>query len=145
MPYRTFDDHIDGVVITFFNISDLKNVEFKLYETEQTNNLLMKGSSEIIIKLSADLKILEINPAAENYFGKTQADVLSKNYIHTFVPEPLRKRTEKELKKILSNSLENNIKMMLITAEGQIEADILVLILLNNVKVPSGIILSIKK
>jgi two-component system CheB/CheR fusion protein len=145
MPYRTFDDHIDGVVITFFNISDLKKVEFKLYETEQTNNLLMKGSSEIIIKLSADLKILEINPAAENYFGKSLADVLSKNFVHTFVPEPLRKRTEKEMKKILNNSLENNIKMMLITAEGQIEADILLLILLNNVKVPSGMILSIKK
>jgi two-component system CheB/CheR fusion protein len=145
MPYRTFDDHIDGVVITFFNISDLKKVEFKLYETEQTNNLLMKGSSEIIIKLSADLKILEINPAAENYFGKRQADVLSKNYVHTFVPESLRKRTEKEMKKILNNSLENNIKMTLITAEGQIEADILVLILLNNVKVLSGMILSIKK
>jgi len=145
MPYRTHDDRINGVVITFFNISDLKNVEFKLYETEQMNNLLMKASSEIIIKLSADFKILEINPAAEKYFGNKQANVLSKNYVQTFVPEPLRKRTEKEMKKIMKNSLENNIKMMLITAEGQIEADILALILLNNVKVPSGMILSIKK
>jgi two-component system CheB/CheR fusion protein len=145
MPYRTFDDRINGVVMTFFNISDLKNVEFKLYETEQTNNLLMKGSSEIIIKLSADLKILEINPTAEKYFGYKQADVLSKNYVQAFVPEALRKHAEKEMKKILNNSLENNIKMMLTTAEGQIEADILVLVLLNNVNVPSGMILSIKK
>jgi two-component system CheB/CheR fusion protein len=112
MPYRTFDDRINGVVMTFFNISDLKNVEFKLYDTEQTNNLLMKASSEIIIKLSADLKILEINPAAEKYFGNKQANVLNKNYVQTFVPEPLRKRTEKEMKKILNNSLENNVKMM---------------------------------
>ena len=53
--------------------------------------------------------------------------------------------TEKEMKKILSNSLENNFKMKLITAKGQIEADLLALVLLNNLKVPSGMILSIKK
>ena len=95
MPYRTFDDRINGVVMTFFNISDLKNVEFKLYETEQMNNLLMKSSSEIIIKLSSDLKILEMNPAAEKYFGNKQADVLNKNYIQTYVPESLRKQYRK--------------------------------------------------
>ena len=37
MPYRTLDEKIDGVVITFFNISDLKEVEVKLHETEQMN------------------------------------------------------------------------------------------------------------
>ena len=30
MPYRTFDDRIDGLVITFINISDLKQLEIKL-------------------------------------------------------------------------------------------------------------------
>lgn len=35
MPYRTFDDEIDGLVITFINISDLKQVESKFYEAKQ--------------------------------------------------------------------------------------------------------------
>ena len=70
MPYRTLDDRIDGIVITFFNISDLKEVEVKLHETEQLNRLLLNSSSDIIIKLSTDLKIAEMNPSAEAYFGK---------------------------------------------------------------------------
>ncbi len=70
MPYSTLDEKIDGVVITFFNISDLKDVEVKLHETEQMNKLLLNSSSDIFIKLSTDWKILEINPAAEKFFGK---------------------------------------------------------------------------
>jgi two-component system CheB/CheR fusion protein len=31
MPYRTFDDIIDGLVITFINLSALKQVEVKLH------------------------------------------------------------------------------------------------------------------
>jgi two-component system CheB/CheR fusion protein len=32
MPYRTFDDRIDGLVITFINITELKNLEAKIIE-----------------------------------------------------------------------------------------------------------------
>jgi len=34
------------------------------------NKLLLNSTSDIIIKLSTDLKILEVNPEAEKYFGK---------------------------------------------------------------------------
>ena len=65
MPYRTFDDRIDGLVITFINLSDLKQVEGKLIESEQTNSLLINSSPHIIIRLASDGKILEYNPEAE--------------------------------------------------------------------------------
>ena len=117
MPYRTFDDKIDGVVITFFNISDLKEVEVKLHETEQMNNLLLNSSSDIIIKLSTDWKILEVNPAAEKYLGKNHEEMINKNYIQMFIPESLRKKTENEMKKILKESQDTRFKMQLITQE----------------------------
>jgi two-component system CheB/CheR fusion protein len=41
MPYRTLDDKVDGIVITFFNITDLKEVEIKLHETEK-NEIITK-------------------------------------------------------------------------------------------------------
>ena len=146
MPYRTFDDRIEGVVITFFNISDLKEVEVKLNETEQMNHLLLSSSSDIIVKLSTDWKIEEVNPAAEKYFGKKQKDLLNRNYLHMFIPESLRKMTENEMNKILSDSKDTSFKMQLITARGKIaDADLSVMILLNNLKVPAGMILSIKK
>ena len=102
MPYRTFDDRIDGLVITFINISDLKQVEVKLHETEQINRLLLNSSSDIIIKLSTDLKILEFNPEAEKFFGKKHEDAVNQNFIQMFVPEQVRKKTEKDLNKLLN-------------------------------------------
>jgi len=146
MPYRTLDEKIDGIVITFFNISDLKEVEVKLHETEQINRHLMKSASEIIIKLSTDWNILEINPAGEKFFGKKQSEIINKNYIHTFVPESSRKKTEKEMKRILSESKDTRFNMQLVTAGGKlIEADWSVMVLMDNNKAPSGMILSIKK
>ena len=146
MPYRTLDEKVDGVVITFFNISDLKEVEVKLHETEQMNRYLMNSASEIIIKLSTDWNILGVNLAAEKFFGKKQSEIINKNYIHTFIPEPLRKKTEKEMKKILSESKDTKFNMQLIaTGDKLIEAEWSVMVLLDNFKTPSGIILSIKK
>jgi two-component system CheB/CheR fusion protein len=146
MPYRTLDDRIDGVVITFFNISDLKEVEVKLHETEQMNRLLLNSASDIIIKLATNWKILEVNPAAEKYFGKKQEEIINKNYIHMFIPESLRKKTEDKMSKILGESQDTRFKMQVITAEDKlIEADWSVVVLLNNFNLPSGMILSIKK
>jgi two-component system CheB/CheR fusion protein len=146
MPYRTLDDRIDGVVITFFNISDLKEVEVKLHETEQMNRLLLNSASDIIIKLATNWNILEVNPAAEKYFGKKQGEIINKNYIHMFIPESLRKKTEDKMSKILGESQDTRFKMQVITAEGKlIEADWSVVVLLNNFNLPSGMILSIKK
>jgi two-component system, chemotaxis family, CheB/CheR fusion protein len=146
MPYRTLDDKIDGVVITFFNISDLKEVEVKLNETEQMNRLLLNSSTDIIIRLSADFKIVELNPAAEKYFGKKQEEIINKNYIHVFIPEMLRKKTESEMLRILKKSQDTKLKMQLITTGGKlIENEWSVLVLTDNLKEPSGMLLSIKK
>jgi two-component system CheB/CheR fusion protein len=146
MLYRTLDEKVEGVVITFFNISDLKEAELKLNENEQINKLLLNSASDIFIKLSTDWNILEINPAAEKFFGKKLEQLMNKNYFHTFIPESLRKKTEKELNKMLGESRGTRIKMEVITAaEKPVEVDSSVIVLRNNNKVPTGIILSIKK
>jgi hypothetical protein len=62
-----------------------------------------------------------------------------------FIPESLRKKTEDKMSKILGESQDTRFKMQVITAEGRlIEADWSVLVLLDNFKLPSGMILSIK-
>jgi two-component system CheB/CheR fusion protein len=145
MPYRTLDDRIDGIVITFFNISDLKEVEVKLHETEQLNRLLLKTSSDIIIKLSTDFKITEVNPSAEKYFEKKQDELKSKNFIDSFIPKSQRKKTKTDLDRIMRDSYDANYTMQ-ITAGGKlIEADWSVIVLLNNLHLTSGMILSMKK
>ena len=63
-----------------------------------------------------------------------------------FIPESLREKTESEMSRILNESQDTRFKMQLITAEDKlIEADWSVIVLLDNFKLPSGMILSIKK
>jgi len=146
MPYRTFDDRIDGVVMTFFNISDLKMVELKLHETEQMNTMLFNSSSDIIIKLAADWKILEFNPEAEKYLGKRREEILNNNFIQMFIPESLQEKTENEMNKVLNDSQNTRYKMQLLTDSDKITVtDWYVTILTDNLKAPVGMILSIKK
>jgi two-component system CheB/CheR fusion protein len=146
MPYRTFDEKMDGVVITFFNISDLKEVQVKLHETEQINRLLMNTSSDVIIRLSNDYKIMELNQAAEKYLGVKQEKLTNKNYITTFIPEWFRNKIEIELNQILSGSHDTRLKMQVIT-EGEkiIEKDWSVILLLDNFNKPCGMLLSLIK
>src|SRR5665647_391996 len=123
MPYRTLDDRIEGLVITFINISDLKRVEIKLHETEQINRLLINSSSDAIIELSVDLNILEFSPEAEKFFVKNREDAVNRNYIQMFVPEPAQKKCEKAVSKLM-NELQGGKLRMQVTATGDRISDV---------------------
>lgn len=146
MPYRTFDDRIDGLVITFINTSDVKNLEVELHETGQMHRLILNSSSDIIIKLSTDMKILEFNPQAEKLFGKNRKEVLNQNYIQMFVSEKAQKKTQKDLNKLLNVGQDGKFKMQVIAAGGKmIIVEWTINVLLNNLKKPAGIMMIAKK
>lgn len=145
MPYRTYDDRIDGLVITFINISDLKQMEVKLHEAEKLNRLLLNTGTEIIIKLSPELKILEFNSNAELYFGKKRADVINQNFIRLFIPENEQKKIEKELNKLLHEAHDAKIMMLVNNAgENKPTTEWIVNILLNQQKIPTGMMITTK-
>jgi two-component system CheB/CheR fusion protein len=56
MPYRTMDDRIDGVVITFLDISVAKALEAKLQEMQVTLKTRLAGQSAKLDKARGDLK-----------------------------------------------------------------------------------------
>ena len=145
MPYRTFDDRIDGLVITFINTSDIRQLEVQLHETGQMHRLLLNSSSDIIIKLSTDWKILEFNPESEIFFGKKHHDAINQNYIQMFIPEPVRKKTEKDLNKLLNEAQDGKFKMQVMSAKGNMQVEWSVNILLNNLKLPVGMVLIRRK
>jgi len=146
MPYRTLDDRIDGLVITFINISELKKVELKLHETENLNNLLFNSFSDILIKLSTDWKIIEFNPTAEKFFGMKREDVLNRNFFQLFIPKTERKSTETNINKIQSQLLNGKFKIQVIAAGGTVQVvKCSVNVLLNSFKMATGMILSLKK
>jgi two-component system CheB/CheR fusion protein len=143
MPYRTFDDRIDGLVITFINLSDLKQVEGKLHETEQMNRSLLNSSAQVIIKLSTDRKIQEFNHAAEKFFGKKREYAVNEDFIQMFVFEKERKKTEKDMNMLLKKMLDGKIEMTVIAAGDEMPiVEWSVNVLLNNLKMSVGILLS---
>jgi two-component system, chemotaxis family, CheB/CheR fusion protein len=146
MPYRTSDDRIDGLVITFINLSDLKQVEVKLHETEQMNSLLLNSSSDVIIKLSTDWKIEEFNSEAEKFFGKKRGDALNQDYFQMFIPEPVRKQTEKNMKKVLNGGSDSKFKTKVIAAGDKTQVvELSVNVLVNDQKRTAGMIIITKK
>ena len=141
MPYRTFDDRIDGLVITFFNITDIKQLESELHETEQMHHVILKSSTDVILKISTEWKILEFNPVAELFFKKKYKEVINQNFIKIFVPIQAQKETEKNLNKLLKDKLNTNHKMQILTANGLISmVEWSVNILFNSQKIPAGMI-----
>jgi chemotaxis methyl-accepting protein methylase len=64
MPYRTLDDHIDGVVISFWDITDAKELEAKLQEMQRALENRLKGKSTELDKAQTDLKAEREKPKA---------------------------------------------------------------------------------
>jgi len=121
MPYRTFDDRIDGLVITFFNITDLKQLEEELHEKEQINQIILNASSDVIIKISDEFKILEFNPAAEKFFGKKQNETIDHSFIQLFIPDIEQEKIEKKLKELMKEGHVADYEMEVKVAGGNIK------------------------
>ncbi len=81
MPYRTMENLIDGVVITFSDISDIKKLAQVLKEREQLCILagIVRESDAAILVHDRNGTIQAWNIGAEHLFGWLEADVLGKN------------------------------------------------------------------
>jgi len=145
MPYRTFDDRIDGLVITFFNITDLKQLEEELNDKELMQRMILNTSSDIIIKISSEWKILEFNPSAEKFFGKKHKETADQNFLHFFVPAAVQKKTENDLNKLMKEGSNTTYKMEVFALGGNIvTVDWNTNVHLNSQKIPTEMIIIAK-
>jgi two-component system CheB/CheR fusion protein len=146
MPYRTFDDRIDGLVLTFINITDSKQIEESVNETNQMFRLLLNSSSDVIVKLSTDWEILEFNSAAENLFGIKHSNVINQKFIELFVPKSLRAKTEQQLNQLLTKADTHKVKMKIVGADGiELNIEMMVDVVFNSQNLPSAVLFTTKK
>lgn len=111
MPYLTLDDKIDGLVMTFIDISDLKNSELKNSGIEDSLEFVSNLSQDAIIRLSADYKIVSFNPSAEKIFDRTYEDVLHKDFIKQFIPETEQNLTVSTFSELNNEKNGNSIEL----------------------------------
>jgi two-component system, chemotaxis family, CheB/CheR fusion protein len=80
-PYRTLDDRIDGVVLTFMDVSDRRQVEEALRERERQlrqQKQLVDMSRDSIFVWDFDGCIVEWNRGSEELYGYSRAEATGK-------------------------------------------------------------------
>ena len=87
-PYRTLDNVIDGAVITFFDITEMKKAREVLQESETLRRLavVVTDSRDAILVQNLDGRILSWNPGATRMYGWSENEALSMN-VRELIPD----------------------------------------------------------
>jgi two-component system CheB/CheR fusion protein len=102
-PYRTLDNVIKGAVITFTDITELRQTREQLKESAEAFKRLavvMRDSNDAITLQDLNGNILAWNPRAEHMYGWNEAEALKMN-ISCIVPEERRNEELETLKKLI--------------------------------------------
>ncbi len=98
MPYRTAQNVIDGLVITFVGIDKIKQVETNLakinaellWQRDFSENLI-ETAPAVVMVLDPEWKIIRLNSYMVALSGYKLSDVSGKDWFDTFMLEPERK------------------------------------------------------
>jgi two-component system CheB/CheR fusion protein len=87
-PYRTLEDHIDGVVITFVDITERKRAEDRWQASEERLRLLVESASDFaIFTITHDGLIDSWSAGAERVFGYAEGEIVGQGADVLFTPE----------------------------------------------------------
>ncbi len=80
-PYRTLENVIEGVVVTFTDCTALKNAQTALQESETFRRLavVVRDSRDAVLVQGLTGRIIAWNPGAKAMYGWTEAEALTKN------------------------------------------------------------------
>src|SRR4029077_4629226 len=80
-PYRTLENAIEGAVITFTDVTEMKKAQAALRDSEGLRRLaaVVHDASEAITVQDLEGRILAWNPAAQKMYGWSEAEALAMN------------------------------------------------------------------
>jgi two-component system, chemotaxis family, CheB/CheR fusion protein len=119
MPYRTVEDKIEGLVITFIDVTKPKVLEHALLQSQRMLRELIQSVPGVVIGLSSEGVVVEFNPEAEKLFGRGRNAVMGQNYVDLFIPESARKKVAADLKKLLTGTLPNRYQNLVKSGDGE--------------------------
>jgi len=92
LPYRTLENVIEGAVITFVDITMIRQLKEALRESEGLCRLavVVRDSNDAILIQSLSGQIHAWNPGAERLYGWSESEALQMN-IKEMIPEDHRK------------------------------------------------------
>jgi two-component system CheB/CheR fusion protein len=88
LPYRSTDNHIGGVVITFQDITERQRAELQVRQSEERLRLLIDSALDYaIFTMTEDGIVDSWNPGAERMFGYSADEIIGKTANILFTPE----------------------------------------------------------
>ncbi|MBF0298545.1 MAG: PAS domain-containing protein [Oligoflexia bacterium] len=121
-PYRTQDNVIEGAVITFVEISEMKRTAFALKETENKYRLLYEISNDGIIEVDMHGKFLKSNNNFLEMLGYSFEELVGKSY-KDITPFKWQDQEDKiVLEEIISNGKSTRYQKEFIKKNGDIIA-----------------------
>lgn len=119
VPVRDEDDHIFAGMVMWQDISERKNAEKDLQESERRYRDLFENANDIIYIHDPQGNYIALNHAAERVFGYSQAEALSMNIRQIVAPEHLKMARRKMAKKITGGARQTAYEVDSFTKDGK--------------------------
>ena len=121
MPYRTLENMIDGVVITFVDITEIKRVDEALRKANDLLRLavVVRDAQDAITVQDVDGRILAWNPGAVRMYGWSEAEALVMN-VRDRIPEGLREESLAKLHQLSQAEILEPYRTQRITKDGAV-------------------------
>jgi len=115
LPYRTSDNRIDGLVVTFIDITQ----RIKSEQQARRMATVLRDSNDAICVLTLDGRITAWNRGAEQLYGYSEAEAL-KMSIFELIPSDEQAVTQKALQRISSGKHMKSFDTVRLTKDGRI-------------------------
>lgn len=99
-PYRSHNDHIGGVVITFLDITDRKRFEESLCQSEERFRVLVATSAQTVWTTDAEGQVVEESPSWQAFTGQAFSEFKGAGWVNAVAPED-RSRAQAEWRQSL--------------------------------------------
>ncbi|HSW63171.1 MAG TPA: chemotaxis protein CheB [Dissulfurispiraceae bacterium] len=105
-PYRTIENVIEGAVITFTDISEMKRAQALAREAEtlRLHAAVVRDAQDAITMQDPDGRILAWNPGAERLYGWSEEEALAMN-VRELIPEGLQAESMASMRLLINNEL----------------------------------------
>jgi two-component system CheB/CheR fusion protein len=120
-PYRTLENVIEGAVITFTEITEMKEAQAALRESATLRRLavVVREAHDAILVQDFEGRILAWNPGAERMYGWSEAEALAMN-IRDLIPEDLREEALAVVKQLARDEVLDPYRLKRIAKDGRI-------------------------
>ncbi|MFA6448076.1 MAG: chemotaxis protein CheB [bacterium] len=120
-PYRTIENVIEGAVITFVDITEIKRARESLKKSEALSRLaiVVRDSRDCITVQDLNGRIMEWNPGAVRMYGWSEAEAIKMN-VRDLIPESRRKEELATVKRLSQSGVVEPYFTQRIAKDGRI-------------------------